>query len=112
MGIDYKANFVYGIKIIDDKLLAKINDDDYDFKIDKDLKIEWSGSVYTNDMNFNTFICIKKSVKCIWLYDNPSLIKQKDLIAPTEWHDRLIAWAQENDCSKPQIGWWLLISES
>lgn len=113
MGIDYNAHFVYGIKITDDKLLAKLNDDDYDFKLDKGLDIEWSGSAYCGDGEFMpTFVCIKKSIKSIWLHDDPKCIKQKDIIAPTEWHDKLVAWAKENDCSKSQIGWWLLISES
>jgi len=109
MGTDYDAHFVYGIKITDDKLLAKINDDD--FKLEKDFDIEWSGSAYSDDDYMSTFVCIKKSVKSAWLHDDPKCIKQKDIIAPTEWHDKLIAWANENDCSRPQIGWWLLLTE-
>lgn len=110
MGVDYTTDLVYGIKITDDKLSAKLNVYGEEFDLDEDLDLVWSGSDYPDDMGI--IVCLKKSQIYIGLYDEPKLISQTKLIAPTKWHDRLMKWAKENDCSKPKIGWWLCISES
>ena len=108
MGIDYNADLVYGIKIIDDKLVQGLNEDE--LELDRDLDQVWSGSAYSG-AEMTVIVCIKKSRINMRLYDDPTIISQKKLIAPTEWHDRLAKWAKENDCSKSQIGWWLCVSE-
>ena len=107
MSRNYSANLGYGIKINDDKLYQKIINDDFD--IDGDLKIIHSGSY--DDESVDVFVCIKNSLAKSCLYCESKSIKQSKLIAPTDWHDRLVSWANENDCSESQIGWWLTVQE-
>jgi hypothetical protein len=109
MGTDYTATLCFGIKIEDDKLDNLLNEEA--ILLDKDLSLIYSGSQYSEEAT--SFVCIKQSKMNARLYnkDNYS-IKYEELIAKSEWKERLKQWAAENNCFKPKIGWWLLVSES
>jgi hypothetical protein len=110
----YSANLCYGLKLIDDRLINKINEDE--LGLDLDLVIRYGGSELCNDIEDDektTFVCIKKSCLYSDLYNKyKAPIKAEKLIAPKEWTDRLADWAKENECYKFKIGWWLFVTES
>lgn len=106
----YTANLCYGIKIIDDKLINKI--DENELELDTDLEVAYGGNEYTNE-GVTAFVCIKKTLIRVGLHSNYlSTIKADKLIAKSVWHERLRIWAKENECSDVKIGWWLFVTES
>lgn len=114
MGIDHNAYLVYGFKVNNKKLASKIDTDG--IKLPKDLEVEWGGSAYCDNDDeggaMPTFITIKSPKFNAYLYDGAKFIKPEKLIPLPEWKEKLEKWAKENKCSKPKIGWWLLVSES
>lgn len=115
MSIEHSAKLFYGLKVMDDKLINKANEDDLD--VSKGLQLVSSGcdsSDYSEDDEDNPltlFVAITKSVIRVDLYEHNKQIKQEKLMSPKEWHEQLTAWAKENDCSKFKIGWFLTICE-
>jgi hypothetical protein len=99
MSTTYFVNLCYGLKIIDDKLINKISQDE--LYLDNDLIIN-----DTNEDEECFVICIKKSSICT---ESCSLIKPEKLLVQKEWTERLKSWAKENNCSKFKIGWWLYL---
>ncbi len=102
MGISHQANLVYGFEYAGEAILDKLPDD---------LDWELSGSAYYDNSELFV-ICIKKSINVSLLFDDPNLISEKEIVAPTEWYDRLIFFAKENNILNVKIGWYLLVSES
>jgi hypothetical protein len=103
----------YGLKIVDDKIVQQINDDYLDLE-GKDFKLIWTSQDYlddySNDIDPQYFLCIKKSIIRINLQDQLlEPIKQRKLTQNKEWNQKLQAWAKENSASKSPIGWWMCI---
>jgi len=102
------SNIFYGFEILNDKLSNEISEDL--IELDKDLEIIYSGADFSNDGS-SIFISIKKSRIKLEDDHNFIMIKQSKLIAPKEWHDRLVDWSNKNNCVSPKIGWVFSIYE-
>lgn len=115
MGISHDAYLVYGLKITDKEIAYKINMDK--LKVGRDFEVEWSGSAYYGaeddaDAPWYTFICIKNMKKTTYLYEEPKMIPDNNLVKNLGWKEKLKQWAKDHNIEKPEIGWFLLCTES
>lgn len=110
MGIDYNADLGYGIRLYDEELVSKINEEE--IKIDNQVfDTIRAGDAYADDMD--TFLVIKES-SCAarsWA-GNEEPISPDKLIVKPDWDEKLLSWCKEYDITDPKIGWWLCSSVS
>jgi hypothetical protein len=110
MGIDYNADLGYGIRLYDEELVSKINEEE--IKIDEQVfRTIWAGDAYSGEMD--TFLVIKESRQAAHSWDEPDEpISPDKLIAKPDWDEKLLSWCKEHDITDPKIGWWLCSSVS
>lgn len=110
MGIDYNADLGYGIRVFDEELVSKINEEE--IEIDRKIfTIMWAGDAYADDMD--TFLVIKESSISSCSYDSQEEpIAHDKLIAKPDWDEKILSWCKEYDVTDPKIGWWLCSSVS
>jgi hypothetical protein len=104
MGMDAGAEFGYGFKLTNKKLIEKINEEELD--LNKDLDVMFHGG----DNCEILLICIKKSTISTSNWNDPKMFSSDKLVVKEDWDEKLQAWAKENKISKPKIGWWLYCS--
>lgn len=109
MGIDYNAELGYGVKLNDEELVSKINEE---IKIDDQVfRTIWAGDAYSGEMD--TFLVIKESRQAAHSWDEPDEpISPDKLIVQPEWDEKIINWCKAYGITDPKIGWWLCSSVS
>lgn len=109
MGIDYNAELGFGVKIKDEELIQKLNEDE--IELPKGLDRIWSGDAYSGEMD--TYIVIKKSEHSAHSWDDQEdPISPDKLIVKPEWTEQILSWCKEHNITDPKIGWWLCCSVS